>query len=210
MTARLVVLASGSGTNLQALIDAVEAGRLRAELARVIVNRSGAPARRRARRAGIPEECRPLGPYLRNAPDRAAARRRYDADLAGAVEAGQPDLVVLAGWMHILSTAFLDRFPERVINLHPALPGAFPGANAIEDTWTAYRAGEVASAGVMVHYVVDEGVDDGPVIADEEVPILPDDSIDTLEERIHRVEHRLLVDTVATLLEGRRPGSTLP
>ena len=208
MTARVVVLASGSGTNLQALIDAVEAGRFRAELARVIVNRSGATARRRARRAGIPEECRLLGPYLRNAPDRAAARRRYDADLAGAVAAEQPDLVVLAGWMHLLSTAFLDRFPERVINLHPALPGAFPGAGAIEDTWTAYRAGEVASAGVMVHYVVDEGVDDGPVIASEEVPILHGDSIETLEERIHRVEHRVLVDAVATLLEGRRPGST--
>ena len=183
MTARLVVLASGSGSNLQALIDAVEAGRLRAGLARVIVNRSGARARGRARRAGIPEECRLLGPYLRNVPDRAAARRRYDADLAGAVAAEHPDLVVLAGWMHLLSTAFLDHFPERVVNLHPALPGAFPGANAIEETWAAYRAGEVASAGVMVHYVVDEGVDDGPVIASEEVPILPDDSIETLTGR---------------------------
>ena len=206
MTARLVVLASGSGTNLQALIDAAEAGRLRAEVTRVIVNRSGAAARRRARRAGIPEECRLLGPYLQDAPDRTAARRRYDADLAGAVAACRPDLIVLAGWMHLLSTAFLDRFPERVVNLHPALPGAFPGANAIEDTWTAYRAGEVTSAGVMVHHVVDEGVDDGPVIASEEVPILPDDSIDTLTERIHRVEHRMLVGAVATLLEGRRPG----
>lgn len=208
MTARLVVLASGSGTNLQALIDAVEAGRLRAELARVIVNRSGARARRRARRAGIPEECRLLGPYLQDTPDRAAARRRYDADLAGAVAAEQPDLVVLAGWMHLLSTAFLDHFPERVVNLHPAVPGAFPGANAIGDTWTAYRAGAVASAGVMVHYVVDEGVDDGPVIATEEVPILHHDSIDTLTERIHRVEHRLLVEAVVTVLEERRPGST--
>ncbi|MCE2529653.1 MAG: phosphoribosylglycinamide formyltransferase [Acidimicrobiia bacterium] len=203
MTARLVVLASGSGTNLQALIDAVEAGRLRAEVTRVIVNRRGAAARQRARRAGIPEECRLLEPYLQGAPDRVAARHRYDADLAGAVAAEQPDLVVLAGWMHLLSTAFFDRFPERVVNLHPALPGTFPGANAIQDTWTAYRAGEVASAGVMVHYVVDEGVDDGPVIASAEVPILHGDSIHTLTERIHRVEHQLLVDTVATLLEGR-------
>lgn len=202
MTPRLVVLASGSGTNLQALIDAVEAGRLGAEVTRVIVNRRGAQARRRARQAGIPEECRLLGPYLQSAPDRVAARRRYDADLAGAVAAGQPDLVVLAGWMHLLSTVFLDRFAERVVNLHPALPGTFPGANAIEDTWTAYRAGVIASAGVMVHYVVDEGVDDGPVIAAEEVPILQEDTIHTLTERIHRVEHRLLVDSVATLLEG--------
>ena len=204
MTGRLVVLASGSGTNLQALIDAVAAGRLLAEVTKVVVNRREAPARQRARRAGIPEECRLLGPYVNGAPDHLAARHRYDADLADAVAAGQPDLVVLAGWMHILSMAFLDRFPDRVINLHPALPGTFPGATPIGDTWAAYRAGEVTAAGVMVHHVVDEGVDDGPVIACEEIPIRGDDSMETLTERIHRVEHRLLVDAVATLLERRR------
>ena len=170
----------------------------------MIVNRRGAPARQRARRAGIPEECRLLGPYVDRAPDHLAARHRYDADLAGAVAACRPDLVVLAGWMHILSMAFLDRFPNRVINLHPALPGTFPGATPIDDTWATYRAGEINSAGVMVHRVVDEGVDDGPVIACEEIPIHDDDSIDTLTERIHRVEHRILVDAVATLLERRR------
>ena len=207
MTGRLVVLASGSGTNLQALIDAVAAGRLRAEVTRVIVNRRGAPARQRARHAGIPEECCLLGPYVDRAPDHLdhlAARHRYDADLADAVAAGQPDLVVLAGWMHILSLAFLDRFPNQVINLHPALPGTFPGATPIDDTWAAYRAGEINSAGVMVHRVVDEGVDDGPVIACEEIPISGDDSIKTLTERIHRVEHRLVVDAVATVLAQRR------
>ncbi len=204
MTGRLVVLASGSGTNLQALIDAVAAGRVPAEVTKVIVNRRGAPARERARHAGIPEECRLLGPYVQGEPDLLAARSRYDADLADAVADARPDLVVLAGWMHLLSTAFLDRFPKQVINLHPALPGMFPGATAIEDTWAAYRAGEVTSAGVMVHYVVDEGVDDGPVITCEEIPIHNDDSIHILTERIHRVEHRLLVDTVTTLLEEGR------
>ena len=203
MTARLVVLASGSGTNLQALIDAAEAGRLEAEVTRVIVNRRGAVARQRARRAGIPEECRLLGPYTVGAHDRLAARRRYDADLATAVAAGHPDLVVLAGWMHVLSMTFLDRFPNRVVNLHPALPGMFPGATAIDETWAAYQAGKATTAGVMVHYVVDEGVDDGPVIAFEEIPIHPDDSIGTVAERIHRVEHRLLVDAVASVLEER-------
>ena len=203
MTARLAVLASGSGTNLQALIDAVADGRLDAEVTRVIVNRRGAQARERARRAGVPEECRLLGPYLYGAPDRQEARRRYDADLADAVAVGQPDLVVLAGWMHLLSTAFLDRFPNRVVNLHPAIPGMFPGATAIDETWTAFRAGQLTSAGVMVHYVVDEGVDDGPVIAWEEIPIHDEDSIDSLTERIHRVEHRLLVDAVAAVLEER-------
>ena len=203
MTARLVVLASGSGTNLQALIDAIAAGRLEAEVTRVIVNRRGAPARERARRAGIPEECHLLGPYLDGVPDRREARRRYDADLAEAVAVGGPDLVVLAGWMHLLSMAFLDRFPDRVVNLHPAIPGMFPGATAIDETWAAYRAGQPTSAGVMVHYVVDEGVDDGPVIAWEEIPIHDEDSIDSLTERIHRVEHRLLVDAVAAVLEDR-------
>ena len=203
MTNRLVVLASGSGSNLQALIDAVMEGRLQAEVTKVIVNRRGALARERARRAGIPEECRLLGPYMGGAPDRLEARSRYDADLADAVATCQPDLVVLAGWMHILSMAFLHRFPRQVINLHPALPGRFPGATAIGDTWAAYRAGETTTAGVMVHYVLDEGVDDGPVIACEEVPIQDDDSIDMLTERIHEVEHRLLVDTVSALLPGR-------
>ena len=203
MSGRLVVLASGSGTNLQALIDAVAEGHLDAEVTRVIVNRRDALARRRARRAGIPEECRPLGPYLDGAPDRREARHRYDADLADAVAAGRPDLVVLAGWMLLLSMAFLDRFPGQVVNLHPALPGMFPGAHAIADTWSAYRAGAIGSAGVMVHYVVDEGVDDGPVIATEEVPIHDGDTIETLEERIHRVEHRLLVDAVGRVLAER-------
>ena len=203
LTARLAVLASGSGTNLQALIDATSAGCLDAEVARVIVNRLRAPARERARRAGIPEECRLLGPYLHGAPDRTEARRRYDADLADAVAVARPDLVVLAGWMHVLSMAFLDRFPDRVVNLHPALPGMFPGATAIDETWAAYQAGEATNAGVMVHRVVDEGVDDGPVIAYEEIPIDADDSIGTLTERIHRVEHRILVDAVAAVLEER-------
>ena len=201
MTKRLVVLASGSGTNLQALIDATSEGRVPAEVTRVIVNRRGAAARERSRRAGIPEECRLLGPYIEGAPDPLAARHRYDADLADAVAAGQPDLVVLAGWMHILSMAFLDRFPKQVINLHPALPGMFPGATAIDDTWAAYKAGETTTAGVMVHYVADEGVDNGPVIACETVPIHQGDSIDILTQRIHRVEHRLLVDIVSALLK---------
>lgn len=203
MRGRIAVLASGSGTNLQALIDAVSEGRIEAEVTRVIVNRRKATARERARRAGIPEECRLLGPYIEGGPDRQASRARYDADLADAVAAGQPDLVVLAGWMHILSMAFLDRFPNQVINLHPALPGMFPGATAIDDTWAAYQAGQISSAGVMVHHVVDEGVDNGPVIAYESVPIHDNDSIDTLTQRIHRVEHRLIVDSVAALLEER-------
>ncbi|MCL4395425.1 MAG: phosphoribosylglycinamide formyltransferase, partial [Chloroflexi bacterium] len=89
---------------------------------------------------------------------------------------------------------------RRVINLHPALPGAFPGTHAIERAWAAYRRGEIAHTGVMVHRVPDEGVDSGPVLAQETVSIYPDDSVVTLEERIHAVEHRLLVETLRQLI----------
>jgi len=102
--------------------------------------------------------------------------------------------------MHVLSEAFLDRFPSRVVNLHPALPGAFPGTHAIERAYLAYQRGEIAHTGVMVHLVPDPAVDAGPVIAQEVVPILPQDSLGDLEARIHLVEHRLLPRALYTLL----------
>ena len=123
----------------------------------------------------------------------------YDAELADLVASYQPDWVVLAGWMRVLSAAFLDRFPNHVVNLHPALPGTFPGTHAIDRAFTAYRAGEIDHTGVMVHLVPDEGVDDGPVLAQEIVPIHADDTLESLEDRIHAVEHRLLVTTLKTL-----------
>ena len=200
MSGRLVVLASGGGSNLQALIDATAEGTLDAEIVGVIVNRRGAGARDRATRAGIPEEFRPLGPYRERFGDPRAAREAYDADLAERVAALRPDVIVLAGWMHLFTSAFLDRFPECVINLHPALPGEFPGATPIDDAWAAHQADGLTRTGVMVHFVPDEGVDDGPTIASREVPILDSDDRASLEERIHTVEHQLLVETVAGLL----------
>jgi folate-dependent phosphoribosylglycinamide formyltransferase PurN len=104
-------------------------------------------------------------------------------------------------WMRVLSSAFLDRFPQRVVNLHPALPGAFPGTHAIDRAFEAYRVGAITHTGVMVHLVPDEGIDDGPVLAQEIVPIGPDDTLESLEVRIHAVEHRLLVSTLKTLLQ---------
>ncbi len=106
--------------------------------------------------------------------------------------------------MRILSSAFLDRFPNRVLNLHPALPGAFPGVHAIERAFDAYQRGEITQTGVMVHLVPDEGVDSGPVLAQESVPIEPNDTIEALQARIHQVEHRLLVDTLRGLLTADR------
>ena len=224
MTGRLVVLASGAGTNLAAILDAITEGRLHAEVVAMMTNRTGSGAAARAEQAGIPVECWPLSPYLHGsqAPPRgrpgdpdpesspaasrpalALARRRYDADLADAVARAQPDLVVLAGWTHLLSSSFLNQFPGRVINLHPALPGQFPGRSAIAGAWAAFKAGRIARTGAMVHYVPDEGVDNGPVIASVEVPIGPDDTLDSLRRRIQDAEHELIVAATAEALAAR-------
>jgi phosphoribosylglycinamide formyltransferase-1 len=197
--ARLAVLVSGSGTNLQAILDACRQGRLDADVAVVVCNRRAAFALERATQAGVPTEYLPLRPLL----DAGGSRRDYDRQLADLVAAHRPDWVVLAGWMHVLSGAFLDRFPGRVVNLHPALPGAFPGAHAIDDAWAAHQRGEIDRTGVMVHLVPDEGVDAGPVVACVEVPIVPGDTRDALEARIHHAEHELLVTSLARLVDSR-------
>jgi len=106
---------------------------------------------------------------------------------------------VLAGWMRVLTMSFLGWFPRRVVNLHPARPGELPGTHAIERAWQEALAGERTETGVMVHLVPDEGVDDGPVLATETVAIRPDDTLESLTERVHATEHRLLVDTLRDL-----------
>ena len=127
------------------------------------------------------------------------ARADYDARLADVVAGFGPDFVVLAGWMRILTMSFLGWFPDRVVNLHPALPGELPGTRAIERAWHEALAGDAPSTGVMVHLVPYESVDDGPVLSTAVVPIRPDDTLETLTARVHRTEHELLVDTLATL-----------
>lgn len=204
MIARLVVLASGSGSNLQAVLDACTDGTLRAEVVLVVVNRRTAYAAARAQAAGAPVVYRPMGPFRDEFPDDPRrARETYDAALAAEVADVRPDLVLQAGWMHLFTSAFLDRFPGMVVNLHPALPGAFPGARAIDDAWAAHETDGLDHTGVMVHLVPDEGVDDGPVLASQRVPIEPDDTRETLEERIHAVEHELFVAAIADYLRSR-------
>lgn len=197
---RLVVLVSGNGTNLQAVLDACADGRLPAQVAAVVSNRADAPALARAAAAGAVT--------VHVGPQRDEPRRDYDARLADIVAGFAPDLVVLAGWMRILTTDFLGWFPDRVVNLHPARPGELPGTRAIERAWQEALAGERTRTGVMVHLVPDDGVDDGPVLACEDVPIRPDDTLATLEARVHAVEHRLLVDTIRGLCD--RIGQHLP
>ncbi|HLV36562.1 MAG TPA: phosphoribosylglycinamide formyltransferase [Spirillospora sp.] len=197
MTARLVVMISGSGTNLQAITDAIAAGTLDAEIVLVVSNRKAAYGLVRAEQAGIPTLYYPLKPYN----DAGRSREQYDADLAAQIAPYDPDLIVLAGWMHILSPAFLDHFAGRVINLHPALPGAFAGTNAVERTFEAYQRGEVACGGCMVHYAIPE-VDAGAVIVQEAVPIYPGDALADFETRLHETEHRLIVEAVRRCITG--------
>lgn len=204
MTSRLVVLATGSGSNLQAILDACADGTLAAEVVLVVVNRRTAYAADRAAAAGVPSVYRPMGPFREAVPDDPRrARERYDAALAAEIADARPDLIVQAGWMHLFTSAFLDRFPEMVVNLHPALPGAFPGAHAIDDAWAAHETDGLDHTGVMVHLVPDEGVDDGPVLASQRVPITADDTRETLEARLHEVEHELFVAAIADYLRSR-------
>jgi phosphoribosylglycinamide formyltransferase 1 len=194
--ARLVVMASGNGSNLQALMDACSSGELQAAIVGVISDQPGAYAIKRAEHANIPTRIFPWRPYREG----GRQRRHYDTDLAALVYSLSPDWIVLAGWMRLLSSAFLDLFPMKVINLHPALPGTYPGTHAIERAWTDYKTGALQNTGVMVHFVPDEGVDSGPVIAHQVVPIESEDTLDSLTERIHRVEHRLLVSALRSLI----------
>ncbi len=202
MTARLVVLASGSGTNLQSLIDAYAQGSLDAEVVHVVSDRAEAFALERARRSGISSECRSPATLSNESIDRGGARRAYDSELARSVADLRPDLVVLAGWMRLLTSEFLDKFPDRVINLHPALPGRFPGAHAIDDAWEAHQSVGLDHTGVMVHMVPDEGIDNGPVVATQQVDILDTDTRASLEERIHEAEHELLTRAISELIAG--------
>lgn len=188
---RLVVMASGSGTNFQAIIDAIAEGTLNAEIALLVVNRKAAYALERAQAANIPTLYFPLRPYLAEGHSREA----YDAALAEKIQAYAPDLLVLAGWMHVFSSAFLDVFPQKVINLHPALPGQFAGVNAIERAYEACEAGTIDHSGCMVHYAIPE-VDAGAVILQQVVPYQAGDSLDDFATRMHAAEHALLVAAI--------------
>jgi phosphoribosylglycinamide formyltransferase 1 len=175
------VLVSGSGTNLQALIDDG------LPVVAVASNVDGIRALERAEAAGIP--------YAVFALEGWATREQRDLAMASWLERQGARLVVCAGYMHLLTGGFLDRFPGRVINVHPSLLPEFPGTRAIAD---ALEAG-VAETGVTVH-LVDEGVDTGPVIAQERVAVLPGDTEAVLLERVHEVEHRLLPAAARRLL----------
>ena len=192
MTSRLIVLISGNGSNLQAILDACARNELPASVVAVISNKADAYGLVRAQNAGIEAVDFPKL--------ETESRRDYDSRLADYVTTKLPDYIILAGWMRILTSAFLDHFPDRVINLHPALPGMFPGTRAIERAYEAFKQNQISHTGVMVHLVPDEGVDNGPVLATEKIEFNAGESIDVFEARVHSVEHRLLVQTLKTIL----------
>ncbi len=186
----IVVLISGRGSNLQAIIDAIERGELPAEIRAVISNRPHAPGLERARRAGIPTE------VLDHT--RFPSREAYDRALMELIDRYRPALVVLAGFMRILTPAFVKHYRGRLINIHPSLLPAFPGLD------THARALEAGAErhGVSVHFVTEE-VDGGPVIAQAEVPVLPDDTPEKLAARVLEREHVLYPLVIRWFAEGR-------
>ncbi len=190
MPMRLVVLVSGSGTLLQALLNASASGELAARVVAVGSDRPDALGLARAESAEVPTFVHPLAAGA----DRAA----WDAELTDLVAAYDPDLVVSAGFMKLVGPAFLARFGGRMINSHPALLPSFPGTHAVRDA----LAHGVAVTGATI-FAVDAGVDSGRIIAQEPVRVLPGDDVETLHERIKIVERQLLVDTVNELSRGK-------
>ena len=188
MSIRLAVLVSGRGSNLQAIIDAIRTGRLQASVEIVVSDAADAPAVARARAAEIPAAVVRRRDY--------SSRAEFELALAGAVEKARPDLVVLAGFMMLLGPAFLDRFPGRVINIHPSLLPAFPGLEAQKQ---ALEYG-VKFSGCTVHYV-DYGMDSGAIIDQRVVEVMPGDDVDSLSARILEQEHELLVGVIGRMGE---------
>jgi phosphoribosylglycinamide formyltransferase-1 len=187
---KLGVLVSGSGSNLQSIMDKLHNGPEGISIAVVISDNNKAYGLTRAAEAGIPTAVYPMVDF--------EDRLEHDMAMADELQRHEVDLVVLAGYMMLVTSAFLDRFPHRVINLHPSLLPAFPGGSPIEDTMD-YGA---RVTGVTVHFV-DEGADTGPIILQEAVEIKYNDTVDSLRERIHEVEHRLMPQAIELIAAGK-------
>jgi phosphoribosylglycinamide formyltransferase-1 len=196
VTTRLVVLASGNGSNLQAIFDACETHALHAHVVGVVSDNRDSFALQRAALHNV--ACRVVDATN-------TSRSEFNIQLARAVSEFKPDIVVLAGFMRLLTMEFLAHFPQSVINVHPALPGELPGTNAIARAFNEFVAGKRTHTGVMVHFVPDEGVDNGPFIDSAMVSIYPTDSLADLEQRMHATEHQLLITALTRLTKEHTP-----
>ncbi len=186
---KIVVLISGSGSNLQAIIDQIDAGEINAKIAAVISNRADAYGLQRARKAGITTE------ILEHT--RFDSREAFDESLAKRIDAYQPDLIVLAGFMRILSNAFVEKYPGKIINIHPSLLPKYKGLHTHK---RAIEAGD-KQHGASVHFVIPE-LDAGTVIMQGIVPVKTDDNEATLSQRVHQIEHIIYPKTIKWLLDG--------
>lgn len=189
MTLRLAVLASGRGSNFVALHEAILRGRCDAQIVSVVTDRASAPVIERATARGIPVQVVPF---------RRKARAAWEAELLTAVQAHEPEWIVLAGFMRVLSASFVNAYTSRIVNVHPSLLPSFPGMHAVEQ---ALDAG-VRVSGCTVH-LVDSGVDTGPILAQGVVPVCEGDDADALHARIRQREHRLLAATLDAIATGR-------
>lgn len=188
MSKRLGILLSGRGSNFVAIADSIAAGRLDAEIAVVISNRTDAPGLERARERGLPAIA---------IPSKGLDRDTYDALLAAELKSRQVHLVCLAGYMRLLGRGFVWQFPHRVLNIHPSLLPAFPGLDAQAQ---ALKHG-VKVSGCTVHFV-DQGLDSGPILRQAAVPVLDDDTDETLSARILKEEHRIYSEAIGMVLDG--------
>lgn len=187
---RVAFLVSGSGTNMENLIKKIQAGEVPAVAAIVISNKPGAKALEKAAALGVKTVVIDHRAYG----DRAA----FDKALGECLEKHKIDIIVLAGFMRILTEGFVKKYYGRLINIHPALLPAFPGAHAIQDAWNA----KVKETGVTVHFV-DPGVDTGPVILQRKISVLPNDTLETLEARIHDLEYEIYPQALNFVLSGK-------
>jgi phosphoribosylglycinamide formyltransferase 1 len=185
----LGILLSGRGSNFEAIARNVEAGRIPARIAVVLSNREEAPGLARARALGLP---------ARFIPSKGKEREAYDREVVAVLQEFRVDIVCLAGFMRVLSPHFVREFRHRILNIHPALLPAFPGADAQKQ---ALEAG-VKFTGCTVH-LVDEGVDTGPIVCQAAVPVLDDDTVETLAARILEQEHRIYSEAIVLLVEDR-------
>ena len=207
----IIVLISGNGTNLQALIDNCKSGKIPGKITHVISSSAKAYGLERASKADIPTTVHRLYTYYKgiskeDKENRIKARAKFDRDLATLIldKLGKPDLIVCAGWMLILSSEFLKPMEAAnvpIIDLHPALPGAFEGTHAIERSWDAGQKGLVNKGGCMIHYVIEQ-VDRGQPLIVKEIPVIKGETVEDFEARIHAQEHVAIVEGTIKVLKG--------
>jgi len=187
---KFAVFVSGNGTNLQAIIDAVNKGTIKAELALVFSDRHKAYALKRAKAAKIPTLCLARKDY--------STPQSYERDIVIQLKELDIDFIVFAGFMKVLSPFFIKTYPNKILNVHPALLPAFKGARGIKDTFTY----GTKVAGVTIHFV-DEKMDHGPIIMQEAFKVSEKETLESLEERIHKVEHKIYPKAIALFVDGR-------